>query len=332
MLKWCIVGCGDVVQRLVQDSLQISGSSKVECILTDNIIEAKKFAKKYKINKVYKNTKKNINLIMKSDVNSVYIATPPNRHFYYIKIFSKKILNIVCEKPLVIKKNEIIGLTKLIRNKKINLFTCFYRRYLEKFIYIKKIIKKNFMGDILYFNTKYFHNEKNHPTAQIIKGKKIPWRFVKEISGGGNLFDMGVHAIDLIDFFLGKIDLVDSFKHNYKGLYNVEDMLIANFKLKNNIIGQASWCSVSSKKVDEFNIYGSKASIHFSMNISESDNITMYKNGKKVLKRIKMKQPLHKNMMKKFIKDLLFLNKNKKFHVMKNGFKTSEILNKISNN
>ena len=58
MLKWCIVGCGDVVQRLVQDSLQISGSSKVECILTDNIIEAKKFAKKYKINKVYKNTKK----------------------------------------------------------------------------------------------------------------------------------------------------------------------------------------------------------------------------------------------------------------------------------
>ena len=47
MLKWCIVGCGDVVQRLVQDSLQIAGSSKVECILTDNMVEAKKFAKKY---------------------------------------------------------------------------------------------------------------------------------------------------------------------------------------------------------------------------------------------------------------------------------------------
>ena len=82
------------------------------------------------------------------------------------------------------------------------------------------------------FDIKYFHNEKNHPTANIIKGKPLPWRFVKKKSGGGNVFDMGVHSIDLIDFFLGEIKIVSSFKKNYKKLYGVEDTLVVNFKLK----------------------------------------------------------------------------------------------------
>ena len=199
MLNWCIIGSGDVVKRLVKDSLAIKNKSKIECILSDNLNQANNFAKKYNIKNVLLKSEKNINKIINNDdINSIYIATPPNSHLFYISKFCKTKKNIVCEKPLVTDKKNFVKLKTLLKNYKFNLFTCFYRRYLEKFVLIKKLLNKKILGKILYFDIKYFHDEKSHPTAKIIKGKPIPWRFVKKISGGGNVIDMGVHAIDLV--------------------------------------------------------------------------------------------------------------------------------------
>jgi len=330
MLKWCIIGSGDVVNRLVQDSLVIKNKSKIECIISDNLNQAKNFAKKYNIKNVLLKSKKNINkIINNNDINSIYIATPPSSHLFYINKFCKTKKNIVCEKPLVTDKKNLAKLKTLVKNYKFNLFTCFYRRYLEKFIFIKKLIDKKILGTILYFDIKYFHDVKSHPTAKILKGKPIPWRFVKKISGGGNVVDMGVHAIDLVEFMLGSIKKVSSFKNNKMNLYKVEDLCIINFELSNKILGQSSWCSVSNRKKDEFSIYGSKASLHFSMNIGEEEKIIIYKNGKQKFKSIKMKQPLHKNMFKYFIDRLLKNNKKNIFEVRKDGLVNSYLISLI---
>ena len=37
MLNWAIIGCGDVVQRLVQDSLFVRGKSNVIYVISDNV-------------------------------------------------------------------------------------------------------------------------------------------------------------------------------------------------------------------------------------------------------------------------------------------------------
>ena len=59
MLNWAIIGCGDVVQRLVQDSLFSKNKSTVIYVLTENFKEAEDYAKKYNIEHVLKKTKKN---------------------------------------------------------------------------------------------------------------------------------------------------------------------------------------------------------------------------------------------------------------------------------
>ena len=90
MLNWCIIGSGDVVNRLVDNSLNIRGVSKVSAIISSDIIQAKILAKKLNIEKVLINTQKNVKKIQQdSEINSIYIATPPNSHFLYIKKFCK---------------------------------------------------------------------------------------------------------------------------------------------------------------------------------------------------------------------------------------------------
>ena len=51
MLYWAIIGSGDVVNRLVQDSFHTPGSSKVAFIYSRGFKEAKRLAKKYKYGK-----------------------------------------------------------------------------------------------------------------------------------------------------------------------------------------------------------------------------------------------------------------------------------------
>ncbi len=330
MLNWAIIGSGDVVQRLVDNSLFIKNKSVVTCVLSDNLNEAKRFGSKHNIKLVYSKTRNNLNKILNDKhINSIYIATPPNSHFFYINFFCKKKINIVCEKPLVINKIEIDKLNKLIKKFKFNLFTCFYRRHLERFLYVKKIIKKKYIGKIIYFDIKFFHSHKNHPTHNIKKGKPMPWRFVKKISGGGNIVDMGVHALDLIEFMIGEIESINILKSNNMKLYKVEDVCVTNFKLKNKILGQSSWCSVSDQKVDRFSIFGNKGAIHFSMNLGENEIIQISKNGKIKLKKIRMKQPLHKNMFKSFINHLIMNNKKNIYEIRENGLKNSQLVSNI---
>ena len=128
---------------------------------------------------------------------------------------------------------------------------------------------------------------------------------------------------------IGEIENINILKSNKMKLYKVEDVSITNFKLKNKILGQSSWCSVSDEKVDRFSIFGNKGSIHFSMNLGENELIQISKNGKTSLKKIKMKQPLHKNMFKSFINQLINNNKKNIYEIKENGLKNSNLVSKI---
>ena len=62
MLNWAIIGCGDVVQRLVQDSLFVRGKSNVIYVISDKVKDAKVYGKKYNIKFILLNSKKKIYL------------------------------------------------------------------------------------------------------------------------------------------------------------------------------------------------------------------------------------------------------------------------------
>ena len=65
MLNWAIIGCGDVVQRLVQDSLFVRNKSNVMYVVSDNLKDAKNYGKKQNIKHILSNSKKNLSLILK---------------------------------------------------------------------------------------------------------------------------------------------------------------------------------------------------------------------------------------------------------------------------
>lgn len=300
MLNWAIIGSGDVVERLVQDSFNVKKRSKVKYIYSLDKKKAQEINKKFRYGKVVNNYK---DILKDKNINSVYIATPPNKHLFYIKFFSNKIKNILCEKPLGINSKEIKIIKKIIKKNNNNFFIPFYRRYHERFIYVKKIIKSKKLGQPVFFRYLLSHNTDNHPTAPIFKVKKnIPWRFNKYIAGGGNYIDMGPHFLDLVTIFLGDVVKIDTNSSNLKKIYDVEETLTANIKLKNNICGQAIWSSIVNDKIDLFEIFFTKGKLEFSLNFN--DLVVLRKDKTISKKKFRLAKPLHQNFILNMIKHL----------------------------
>jgi len=319
-LYWAIIGSGDVVQRLVQNSFSYKNYSEPVVVISKNLDEAKFFCKKYSV----KNYSNNIRDIKKfNHINCAYIATPPHAHYKYIKILSNLKINLLCEKPLVINNRELNSVKKLVKKNKIKLTTCYYRRHLKRFKFIKNLLSKKKIGKILFFRTSLIHTPLSHPVAPVKKSMKTPWRFIRNFSGGGNFVDMGTHTVDMIDYLLGAIKDVKTYKSNQQGLYKVEDTMVINFLLKNGITGQGIWCSVSTENEDRFEIYGSKGSIKFSMN--RNPVIDFKIKNKNYKKRIIFEKPHHKNLIRDTINYFRKSTSKKNFLSNKNGFSACRV-------
>lgn len=296
MLRWAIIGSGDVVNRLVKESFN-SKFSSVKYVYSKDFKQAKKICKKYN----YGNSTNNLKEILDDkSINCVYIATPPSSHYEFISLFSKKKTHILCEKPIVLEKKHLRQITKLIKKNKISFYGCFYRREQKRFKYIKELLKKKEIGKVLSFDYKLHHTLKSHPTAPILTKKNIPWRFDKKISGGGNFLDMGLHVVDFLFDTFGECEYSQYLSHKSKKIYNVEESFILNLKFKNGILGQCAWHSSLTETKDIFKIYGEKGIIEFSFNFS--DKIKIIKNNKAKILNIKFTQPPHKPIITKVIK------------------------------
>ena len=234
---------------------------------------------------------------------------------------------LMVEKPLVINSKHVNLVKKLCKKNKVCLSTAYYRRYLKRFKYIKRILDKKKIGKVIYFRITLTHSPDKHPTAPInikkIKKKNISWRFNKKISGGGNFLDMGSHAIDLIIFLLGNIKKIDSIKKNYTNYYNVEDTLLTNIELNNGVVGQGTWSSITDKNIDNFEIFGTKGYIKFSM--SFSNLVELHFKNRKIRKFISFEKPFHKNIINHVIKKFSKKIKYKNFDIEENGLKVADL-------
>ena len=92
-------------------------------------------------------------------------------------------------------------------------------------------------------------------------GYEKEWRADPDKSGGGELIDQGVHLIDLSRWFLGDLDVINSYAHTYFWDMPVEDNAFLMLKSDKDKI---AWLHVSCtewKNMFSFEIYGKRGKL-----------------------------------------------------------------------
>ncbi len=172
--------------------------AQIVSVCTRNLKSAGYFANKYSIPSYTDNEDD----IIYGDVDIVDICTP---NIYHYESAKKAILagkHVYCEKPLAVTYVQAKELASLARSKGVVAQVVFNNRFLAPVMRAKEIIESGRIGRILSFNARYLHS------SALDTSKKAGWKQDKDICGGGVLFDLGSHAVDMIYHLCGEFDEV----------------------------------------------------------------------------------------------------------------------------
>lgn len=213
-----------------------------------------------------------------TEMDAVVISTPSHvREALCVAAFARG-LHVLTEKPL---SNTLDGARRIVAAAKAAgrvLGTGFNMRYYPSFAYIRDVMDSGTLGDIDHVRIYGGHAGLGNFTHD--------WEYKAEFSGGGALWDVGIHMTDMARFLLGEITSVYGVSSNRVwSVPGSEDNALAVFKSPSGVAAtyHATWNDWKGyKSVAE--VYGSRGMVRGSYAPMQNFVITMDKPGGAVRK------------------------------------------------
>lgn len=259
-INWGIIGCGDVTEVKSGQAFNKVPHSSLVAVMRRDAEKAADYAKRHNVPMWYDDADA---LINDPNVNAIYVATPPGSHADYAIRAMRAGKPVYVEKPMARNAAECDAMNQVSRETGMPLFVAFYRRALPYFLKIKELIDQNIIGDIRYVRVQLNWQ----PYAEEVGENAQPrWRVSPEISGGGHFHDLASHQFDFLEYALGPLKTATGIARNQAGLYQADDIVMANFEFESGVLGTGSWCYTVNKeqRIDQTEIIGSKGKISFS--------------------------------------------------------------------
>ncbi len=203
-------------------------------------------------------------------IDIIDICTPNPYHFETAKAALAAGKHVLCEKPLAVTVSEAFELAELANTSGLTCGTVFNNRHLAPVMRAKQLIDEGKLGHILSFDFSYKHNSCIDPD------RRVGWKQTAE-AGGGTLFDLGPHVIDLCHFLCGKIARVTArsqiaFPTHLRAdgsvwETNADEAFYMICELENRAVGNITVSKLTQGANDEltFTVNGTKGSLSFSL-------------------------------------------------------------------
>ena len=180
----------------------------------------------------------------------VLIVSTPNKYLMPITIeATKNKIHVLSEKPLGRNWHEAEKMVRWAKDNGVLLKTGFNHRYHPSLQKAKEIVDGGGIGEIMFIRSRYGHGGR--------PGYEKEWRSDKDLCGGGELLDQGVHLIDLARWFIGNFESAYAILPTYFWKISpLEDNAFVLLRTPSGKIFQfhASW--TNWKNILSFEIFG----------------------------------------------------------------------------
>lgn len=229
-MKVGIIGCGIIGSRRASVILQ-SRDDKVVMVADIDESRAKNLAAE--IGCVA--TRDWQEVMDRNDIDTVIISTT-NNWLAPISISAlKRGKHVLCEKPLGRNVRESAEIRAAAQGNGVVLKTGFNHRHHPAIQKAHRLVEVGTIGKPYYVKCTYGHGGR--------PGYEKEWRASKDICGGGELLDQGVHVVDLFRWFLGDFEETFGYIPTCYWDMEVEDNAFALFRTAKGQIGSmhTSW-------------------------------------------------------------------------------------------
>ena len=248
MIKAASIGLGWWSDELAKSIQGKSKKIKIVSCYSKNKKKRIDFSKKYKTN--YHDSY--MAILKDPKIDAVILTTPHSLHSKHAIKAMQNRKHVFVEKPMATKFLDAKKMYLAAKKYKKILSVGHNRRYSSVFDFINNLNRQRKIGKIL-------HIDSNFSAPGAMKYKKKFWRANRKESPGGAIAGLGIHMIDLMCYFGGKVKSVQSLVKKYAVKVNIDDTTSALFELK-NCTGNLTTI-FACPYISTFNIFGTNMNI-----------------------------------------------------------------------
>jgi predicted dehydrogenase len=206
-LNWLVIGIGDITMKRGIPAIQAEPRSNLYGIVTRDPAKAAPYGAR-----VWTALDA---ALQDPAIDAVYVATPVSLHAPQTIQSLRAGRHVLCEKPVALDYAEAKRMVEVSAQSDRRLGIAYYRRMYPKIQRAKALIGQGAIGRpvLAQLSNHYWYDETGHG----------PWRLDPRLAGGGPLYDIASHRIDVLNFLFGRPVKASAHLANAVHKYGVED-------------------------------------------------------------------------------------------------------------
>lgn len=239
-LNWAVLGCGAIANEMAQTFERIGTS--FYAVSNRTYEKAQDFARKYKIQKIYREVSE---LFYDSNVDIIYITTPHQTHYEFVKQALLHGKHVLCEKAVMLNSRELDECIEIAQQKKLVFAEAMTIWHMPVYKKLWEFLKLGQMGvfqteEISAENYAYDMIKNGIPALGKVNLIQLNFgsykeyeeknRFFNKNLAGGALLDIGVYALSFMRSFLlcQPEDIISQVKYAQTGVDEQSTIILKN--------------------------------------------------------------------------------------------------------
>ena len=198
-------------------------------------------------------------VVSRDDVDAVVINAFTSQHPWVIKTALKYGKHVFTEKALCVKTEDADEIVKMVNESGVKFMISLPSRTRGETLFIKEVLDKGWLGDITFMRDRVAHNAALD--VWFTKEKHNDWFGDAELAGGGALFDLGCHTVDIMRWFMGKPKSVVAKINTFSDAYDIDDNSVIVVEFENKALGVLDTSWVQRSGPNPIEIRGTKGYI-----------------------------------------------------------------------
>jgi len=247
-VRWGVIGAGGIADRRTLPVMGEVRNGTLSVVM--DIREPEKLGRKYGVDW----TDSLEALVVRDDVDAVYVAGPVHLHAEHVIAAAKAGKHVLCEKPLARSVAEAKTMIDACVSAGVLLREAYMLRHHGAHKEMQRLIEEGALGTVVFAQIHW---------AFLYPKMDGAWRQIPELGGGGALADVGCHSFDILEMLVGRIARVAGVAGTLVQDYAVDDIATVLIEFENGAQGMVttSFCLSGNVMPASLSIYGSSGAV-----------------------------------------------------------------------
>ena len=196
-------------------------------------------------------------LLAEEALDAAVVCTPPALNHEVLHDVLRAGLHVFVEKPGTLSSSAALELAALFEQRGLINQVGYVNRFNDVFVAARSLLERGILGRVIHFRTEM------HSRTILHEEDTTGWRAARR-SGGGAVYEMASHAIDLVNYLIGRPDHVVGTCLGRVFSSQVEDLVSSSFIYESGTLGSlyVNWSDASYRKpVNRLEVFGARGKL-----------------------------------------------------------------------